>query len=207
MTTTTVATTTSSLPPTTPTTPPAPADLRQEFFAELDSEGWISYTDPAVGWSIRYPADWTVAAEQPGDFLVLEIPDGQSFFLVLVGRDAVPGETSLDYLFGNVAYAESDGLLEGTLSEEDLPLRWLDHDFDGVDGPLDIFVWESTWATDLFLEGTPVVGEAHTPTWWYGYYNTDLQPDYGYMLEAIGDIQTLGQTFDDVALSFEPPAD
>jgi len=193
--------TTTTFPPTT-TALPTPADLRQELLAELDSKGWITYTDASIGWSIRHPADWTVVADEPGDLLVLEWPNGQGYLLVLVGQDAVPGETSLDYVVGNVEFAVDNGILE-TLPEETF---WLDHDFDGVDGPLDIYGGESTWADDLVMEATPVRIEAQSPAWWYGYYNTNLQPDYGYMMQTVGEVLTVGQTLDDVVLSFEPPA-
>lgn len=203
-TTTTMApsTTTSTLLPTTSTTV-HPSDPRQEFLAGLDSDGWTTYTDSTVGWSLRYPGDWTVIVEEPADLLVLEIPDGRGYLFVLVGQDAVPGESSLDYIVGNVQYAVTSGTLEA-LPEDTL---WLDHDFDGVDGAVDIYGGESTWAADLEMEGVPVQIEAQTPTTWYGYYNTDLQPDYGYIMQTVGaDIETLAQ-IDDVVLSFEPPAE
>jgi hypothetical protein len=209
-TTTLLEITTTTAPPSTTSTPPAttsttaqgPADPRHEFLAGLDSNGWTMYTDSTVGWSIRYPDDWTVIAEEPADLLVLEIPNGRGYLFVLVGQDAVPGETSLDYVVGNVQNAVANGTLEA-LPEDTL---WLDHDFDGVDGPLDIYGGETDWASDLEMQGVQVQIEAGAPTVWYGYYDTYVQPDYGYIMQTVGvEVETLAEV-DDVVLSFEPPS-
>jgi hypothetical protein len=206
VTTTTEPPTTSTLQPTTTEATLAPTDPRQEFLDGLETDGWVRYSDDSVGWSIMHPPDWAVVAETPGDMVILEIPDGKSHLLIFLAQDGVPGETSLDYIVGNVQNAIQSEVLE-ELPEETL---WLDHDFDGVDGPLDIYGGESTWAADLVLD--PVQTQTHDPTTWYGYFNTDLNPAYGYLMQTVGlgmatvaDIETRA-VVDDVVLSFEPPA-
>lgn len=45
------------------------------------------------------------------------------------------------------------------------------------------------------------------PVWWYGYYNPDLRPDYGYIMQTIGTNSELFSFADDIVRSFEPPTE
>lgn len=199
---TTTTTTTTTLPPTTTTTaPPTPEELRQAFVEGLDLDGWILYTDSAVGWSIRYPSDWTILDEEPGESLVLTPGDG-AIFIVGIARDASVGTAgSLDYLNANIEVAVDDGLLRPPPEDNSF---WLDLDFDEERDVLDIEGVETWFAIDP-TTGETLADDLLAPVWWYGYYDPDVRPDYGFIFQTIGLSPTMFQYVDDVVLSFEPP--
>ena len=127
-------------------------------------------------------------------------PDG-GLFIISVARDALGDEGSSDYLDGNVEFAVIGGLLRPA---NDNDWFWLDYDFDGMEGLLDIFGVETSLAIDP-LSGEPIPEDAIAPTWWYGFYNPELRPDYGYIFQTLGTDPRLFDVVDDVVLSFIPP--
>lgn len=200
--TTSTSTTTTTIPPTTSTTlPPTAAELRSNFIQSLEAEQWVEYSDEVIGWSIWYPHDWEVVIEEPGGMFALAVPGG-GLFVVGVLLDATDEDFgSYDYLMGNVESSVRDGVLRPI---EDAEEFWLDHDFDGSRGPVDIAGLETFLATDP-LTGEAIPEGALAPVWWYGYYNPDLRPDYGYIFETIGVNPVLFDRADDLVLSFAPP--
>lgn len=202
--TTSTSTTTTTLPSTTTTTtstiPLTPAELRSEFVAELDAAGWVEYTDSVIGWSIRYPSEWEVVFDEPGDTFGVAAAGG-GLLLISAARDATGDDGSADYLEGNIEFSVDDGLLNPA---DESAWFWLDHDFDNVEGPLDISGVETSLAVDP-LTGQAIPENQEAPTWWYGYYNPDLRPDYGYILQTLGTNPALFDVVDSVVLSFVPP--
>jgi hypothetical protein len=209
--TTTTSTTTTTLPPTTlpPTTttttlPPTPAEQRAEFIGFLEAEGWVEYVEPEKGWSIRYPADWEVVLEDPDDRNLtfgLAAADGAGLMLVSIGLDAQDDSGSFDYLEKSIEYAVDEGTLN---PPGDSDWFWLDHDFDGIQGLLDVAGVQATLVADP-LTGDTIPEGAMAPTWWFGYYNPDVHPDYGYIFQTIGADPALFNVVDEVVLSFSPP--
>lgn len=202
--TTSTSTTTTTLPPTTTTLPPTPAEQRAEFIGLLETEGWMQYLESEKGWSIRYPADWEVILEDPDDRHLtfgLAAADGAGLLLVSVGLDALDDSGSFDYLEKSIQYAVDEGTLN---PPGDNDWFWLDHDFDGVQGLLDIAGVQATLVADP-LTGDTIPEGAVAPTWWFGYYNPDVHPDYGYIFQTIGADPALFNVVDEVVLSFAPP--
>jgi hypothetical protein len=150
-TTTTTSTTTTTLPPTTTTStiPPTPAELRADFLASLDDDGWTEYEDSVIGWSIRYPAGWELVVDEPGSMVAVSPPDG-GLLIVTMQQDALGDLGSYEYLKGNLDYSINDGVLNTNEKSDEF---WLDHDFDGNRGPLDIAGLETSPATN------PITGE------------------------------------------------
>ncbi|MGD2061366.1 MAG: hypothetical protein PVF87_10905 [Acidimicrobiia bacterium] len=201
-TTTTTHTTTTTLPPTTTTStiPPTPAESRSGFISSLTDGGWVEYEDSVIGWSILYPSGWDLVLDEPGSMVVVSPPDG-GLLIVTMQQDALGDLGSYDYLQGNLEYSINEGVLNPNEKSDEF---WLDHDFDGTRGPLDIAGVETS------LTANPITGETVpeggiAPSWWYGYYNPDLRPDYGYIFQTVGVSPALFGSADDVVLSFSPP--
>lgn len=202
ITTTSSTTTSTTLAPTTTTStiPPTPGELRNAFVAELDTAGWAEHTDPVVGWSIRFPAEWEVVIDEPGVSFAVAAPAG-GLLLVSAARDAASDMGSAEYLEGNIEFSVESGLLN---APDDGGWFWLDYNFDGVEGPLDIFGAQTLLAVDP-VTGEVIPNDQLAPTWWYGYYDADLRPDYGYIFQTLGTNPAMFDVVDMVVLSFEPP--
>jgi hypothetical protein len=200
--TSTEPTTTTASTTTTTTKPPTPQELRDEFLAALDADGWSVYIDETIGWSIRYPGDWEVTVEEPGGIVWFSPPLGGSVLWVSPSLHAVEDdESSDDYLTGNVAFSVDEGLLREP--EEDAWF-WLDSDFDGVEGPQDVVGVQLSLAVDP-TTGEAVGDDEVAPVWWYGYYDPQARPSYGYGIQTIGVSTVVFQNADWILLSFEPP--
>ena len=156
------------------------------------------------GWSIRFPADWEVVLEDPDDRHLtfgLAAADGAGLLLISIGLDAVNDSGSFDYLEKSIEFAVNEGTLN---PPDDSDWFWLDHDFDGAQGSLDIAGVQASLVADP-LTGEPIPEGAIAPTWWFGYYNPDVHPDYGYIFQTIGADPALFNVVDEVVLSFAPP--
>jgi hypothetical protein len=198
---TSTSTTTTTLPPTTTTLGPTAEELRSEFLASLDGDEWSAYADPVIGWTIRYPADWEIWEDNPFDRFVLTTPGG-GVLIVSAALDADDlDDGSASYFDANVDYAVEGGLLREPPTNG---WFWLDHDFDDAESPTDIFGVEASLAIDTET-GEPLAPDARAPVWWYGYYDPDSRPAYGYIFQTLGTDPLLFQLVDDVVLSFEPP--
>ena len=102
---------------------------------------------------------------------------------------------------GGADFAVDDALLSPFDPED-----WfhLDLDHDGEPGPVDIYGYELSFATDPST-GDPIPDGSVAPTWWYGYYNPDARPATGFLFEIFGHDPSAYQVVDFVVLSFEPP--
>lgn len=195
----TTATTSTSTTTTTTTIAPTPAELREAFAAELDERGWTTYTDSDVGWSIRHPGDWEVFYSLAGE---LGLRVESSALIIVPWEDVDPAmEGSLDYLVGDVEADIESGLLRESTSD----ISWLDHDFDGEEGPLDIAWIEAEFAVD-FATGEPLAEDDVLPTRYYVFYDPSARPNYAYLMWTVGNDAALVEALPEIALSFEPPA-
>jgi hypothetical protein len=187
-----------------------PEQTRAEFLAELDAEGWATYIDAAVGWSVRYPADWTLDAE-PGRRLVLETPTPGFGLVITLALDARPGDaSSYDYHVGYMERAVAAGELYPVLDEQTVDDYWIpvDLNFNGRFDPQDITDTDLYHAVDD--EGNPIP-EGHPLAWFlsWAYYDPAAEPAYGYLFADFG-ADRFGETgmypaIDRIVLSFEPP--
>jgi len=200
-TTTTTAAPPTTTPVTTTTLPPTPEEARAAFLDSLEIEGWVSYLDP-TGWSIMYPSDWMVFAEEPPFFLVTpsEILGAVS---VTTALDAAASDLgSSDYLLGGVDFAVDDGLLTDSDPEG---VFWLDINLDGFEGLRDVFGIELSFVRDP-TTGEPVPEDANAPTWWYGYYDPALRPNVAYTFQTFGVDPLLFAFIDTIVATFTPAA-
>ena len=201
MTTTSTSTTTTST--TTTTLPPSPEELREEFLSSLRDDGWQTYVDEVVGWSILVPGDWEVEVEDPGGAVLFMTPQQGGLLVVNPALDATSDDVgSFDYLYGNVEFAIDGGMLR---APADSDWFWLDADFDGSNGLHDIEGVELSFAID-FSTGEALSEDSISPTWWYAYYDPSPRPAYGYIMQTIGVSSVLFEYADEIFLSFEPPA-
>jgi hypothetical protein len=176
--------------------------LRASFLDDLDTAGWVTYTDEVVGWSIRYPADWVVIEENPGERLFLATPEQKALLTISPSLDAtVDDESSEDYVAGNVEFSVEEGLLREPASNSEF---WLDADFDGRHDPQDIYGFELSLAIDIET-WEPLPDDHLAPVVWIGYYDPDARPGYGYVMQTLGVDPILHRDLDDIILSFEPP--
>jgi hypothetical protein len=207
-TTTLPPTTTTTLPPTTTTTEALSAqELRQLFLDGLDAEGWVTYTDTLLGWSVRYPPGWVVLAGEPGEQLVVlsgdpATDDRLGVLTIGFARDASAEDAgSLDYLTATIQYSVEAGTLR---APDDSPALWIDRDFDGIEGTLDIYGVETSFAVNVNT-GEPLGDDQTSPTTWYAFYDPELHPDYAFVFQTLSDDPELFGHLDEVLLSFEPP--
>ena len=110
-------------------------------------------------------------------------------------------ESSEDYLTGSVTCAVGEGLRREP--QED-GWFWLDSDFDGVEGPQDVVGVQLNIAVDPST-GKAVGDDEVAPVWWYGYYDPQSRPSYGYVMQTLGVSPVVFQAADLIFLSFEPP--
>jgi hypothetical protein len=190
-----------ALDETPPSAPVNPETLRAEFLGELGEAGWLTYTDPVIGWSIHYPPDWMTANEEPGENVSLVTPAG-GFILISAAQDALDDSGSREYLQLNVDYYVADGLIRPPADDD---WFWLDHDFNDERGLLDIEGHEGSWAVDL-TTGEAIPAEATAHTWRYAYYNPDARPAYSYVFQTVGIAPELFAHADEIVLSFTPPS-
>ena len=152
----------------------------------------------------QLPRRLEVVLDDPNDKNLtfgLAPPGGGGLLLVSVGLDALEDSGSSDYLQKSVEFAVNAGTLNPPTDDA---WFWLDHDFDGVEDLLDIAGVQASLASDP-LTGETIPEGATAPTWWYGYYNPALHPDYGYILQTLGTDQAFLGLVDSVVLSFVPP--
>ena len=204
-TTTTVPTTTTSAPTTTTTSKATTTSLgvndrRQPLVDAAEAAGWIKYEDP-IGWSIWLPPEWSVETTSSGAFF--SEPDiGLISFGVAV--DAGPGdEGSFDYLIGNLVFAAEVNEVIREL-DESAEFFSLDSNQNGEEDLLDIWTVEAQFAVDA--EGNPLSDDHVSPTFWYGYYDPDARPAFGYIFITVGTNPELFVVADDIILTFEPAA-
>jgi hypothetical protein len=207
-TTTTLPPTTTTLPPTTTTTEaPSPPELRQLFLDGLDAEGWVTYTDALLDWSVRYPPGWVVLAGEPGEQLILlsgdpATDDHIGVLTIAFARDAAAEDAgSLDYLTATIQYSVEAGTLR---APDDSPTLWIDRNFDGIEGPLDIYGVGTSFAVNVST-GEPLGDDEMSPTTWYAFYDPALHPDYAFIIQTLSADPELFGHLDEVMLSFEPP--
>ncbi len=204
-TTTTVPTTTTSAPTTTTTSEATTTtlginDRRQPLVDAAEAAGWIKYEDP-VGWSIWLPPEWSVETISSG--VVFSEPD-IGVISIGVAVDAAPGDQgSFDYLIGSLVFAaEVNGVIKEL--DESAEFFWLDSNQNGAEDLLDISSVEAQFALDA--EGNPLSDDVVSPTFWYGYYDPDARPAFGYIFVTVGTNPELFVVADDIILTFEPAA-
>jgi hypothetical protein len=185
-----------------PPPPLTPDEQRASFLAGKAAAGWLTHVDGLLGWSLMYPPDWEVLTVDPGQ-VALAAPGGAGLFAVSVALDALDDAGSEDYLRKNVQYAVSTGILLAPDYAADL--SWLDADFDGTRGLQDLYRYDLDFAADPFT-GEPIPAGYVAPTWWYGYYDPNVSPDYGYIMQTLGVGPVVFATADDIAMTFTPPA-
>lgn len=170
--------------------------------ATIMDAGWVRYED-STGWSIWYPQEWIVAFEGEGDLgLIADGGDTSAIFVVSIALNANPdNEGSLDYLVHDASLGQSEGLLEPFDSED-----WfhIDLNWNGQQDPLDIYGFELRLARDP-LSGDPFPEGSIAPNWWYGYYDPEARPAYGYILQIFGTYGLAYDVVDGIVLTFEPP--
>ncbi len=189
-----------------------PNQTRAEFLAGLDAEGWVTYTDEVVGWSIRYPADWTIGTDtEPGRSLVLLTPESDEGLILTLALDAAPADaSSYDYHVGYIETAVAAGVLYPPFDDQWVDDYWtpMDVDFDGRFDRQDITAVDLYRAVD---DAGTSVPDGHPSGWFwsYAYYDPAAQPAYAYWFETF-DVDWrsnngLWPAADSVVTSFEPP--
>ena len=175
-------------------------DRRQPLVDAAEAAGWIKYEDP-LGWSIWLPPEWSV--ETTSSQVFFSEPD---IGVIAIGAalDAAPGDQgSFDYLIGSLVFAaEVNGVLKEL--DESAQFFWLDSNQNGAEDLLDISSVEAQFALDA--EGNPLSDDVVSPTFWYGYYDPDARPAFGYIFITVGTNPELFVVADDIILTFEPAA-
>jgi len=207
-----------------------PEQTRAEFLAELDARGWLRYTDPLVGWSVRYPSSWTIGeGTEPGRRLFLETPSPGDGLVITLALDASPDDaSSYDYHVGYIERAVAAGELYPVLDAQTVDDYWapVDLNFNGRYDPQDITGTDFYRAVDD--EGNPLPdGHPLGIFWGYAYYDPAAAPPYAYRFEETLLRPEVGSTgpggpvrenpmdrfggdgkwpaIDSIVLSFEPP--
>jgi hypothetical protein len=163
-----------------------PEQTRADFLADLDARGWLRYTDPVVGWSVRYPASWTIGeGTDPGRRLFLETPSPGDGLVITLSLDASPDDaSSYDYHVGYIERAVSAGELYPVLDAQTVDDYWtpIDVDFDGRFDRQDITGTDFYRAVDDQGNQLPN-GHPLGNFWGFAYYDPAAEPPYAYRFE------------------------